>query len=82
MNSLDYLIVGFYAVALIAIATYVSRSKKGQEKTPEEYFLAGSKSTFPIKNAQGNFSGQNGINEETLWQQQRECTQRENAATK
>jgi SSS family solute:Na+ symporter len=41
MNSLDYLIVGFYAVALIAIATYVSRSKKGQEKTPEEYFLAG-----------------------------------------
>ena len=41
MNSLDYLIVGFYAVALIAIATYVSRSKKGQEKTPEDYFLAG-----------------------------------------
>ena len=41
MNSLDYLIVGFYAVALIAIATYVSRSKQGQEKTPEDYFLAG-----------------------------------------
>ena len=41
MNSLDYLIVGFYAVGLIAIATYVSRSKKGQEKTPEDYFLAG-----------------------------------------
>ena len=41
MNSLDYLIVGFYAVALIAIATYVSRTKKGEDKTPEEYFLAG-----------------------------------------
>ena len=41
MNSLDYLIVGFFAVALIAIATYVSRSKQGQEKTPEDYFLAG-----------------------------------------
>ena len=41
MNSLDYLIVGFYAVALVAIATYVSRSKKGEDKTPEDYFLAG-----------------------------------------
>ena len=30
-------------------------------KSNEEYFLAGSRSTFPIKNAQGNFSGQNGI---------------------
>ena len=39
MNSLDYLIVGFYAVALIAIATYVSRSKKGQEKTPTSHEL-------------------------------------------
>ena len=28
-------------MALIAIATYVSRSKQGQEKTPEDYFLAG-----------------------------------------
>ena len=41
MNSLDYLIVGFYAVALVTIATYVSRSKKGEDKTPEDYFLAG-----------------------------------------
>ena len=30
-------------------------------KSNEEYFLAGSRSTFPIKNAQGSFSGQNGI---------------------
>ena len=30
-------------------------------KSNEEYFLAGSRSAFPIKNAQGNFSGQNGI---------------------
>ena len=34
-------------------------------KSNEEYFLAGSRSTFPIKNAQGNFSGQNGIIEES-----------------
>tara|TARA_S200000501_G_scaffold373328_1_gene420188 strand:+ start:6619 stop:6735 length:117 start_codon:yes stop_codon:yes gene_type:complete len=32
MNSLDYVIVGFYAVALIAIATYVSRSKKAKKR--------------------------------------------------
>ena len=30
-------------------------------RSNEEYFLAGSRSAFPIKNAQGNFSGQNGI---------------------
>ena len=30
MNSLDYLIVGIYAVVLIAFATYVSLSKKGE----------------------------------------------------
>lgn len=41
MNSLDYLIVGLYAVSLIAIATYVSISKKGEKKTAEDYFLAG-----------------------------------------
>ena len=36
MNSFDYLIVGIYAVVLIAIATYVSLSKKGEKKTAEE----------------------------------------------
>ena len=36
MNSLDYLIVGIYAVVLIAIATYVSLSKKGEKKGPRE----------------------------------------------
>ena len=41
MNSLDYIIVGFYAVMLIGIATYISRTKKGEKKTAEDYFLAG-----------------------------------------
>ena len=41
MNSLDYLIVGLYAVALITVATYVSMTKKGEKKTAEDYFLAG-----------------------------------------
>ena len=41
MNSLDYMIVGVYAVALIAIATFISLSKSGEKKTAEDYFLAG-----------------------------------------
>ena len=41
MNSLDYTIVGIYAVALIFIATLVSFNKKGTKKTAEDYFLAG-----------------------------------------
>ena len=41
MNSLDYLIVIIYALGLIAIATYVSMTKKGKKKTAEDYFLAG-----------------------------------------
>ncbi|GIR09228.1 MAG: hypothetical protein CM15mP19_10240 [Gammaproteobacteria bacterium] len=32
MTSLDYLIVGLYAVVLIAIATFVSKTKSGKRK--------------------------------------------------
>jgi len=39
MNSLDYLIVGIYAVVLIAIATYVSLSKKGEKRRQRSIFL-------------------------------------------
>ena len=35
MNSLDYIIVGFYAVMLIGIATYISRTKKGEKKVKQ-----------------------------------------------
>lgn len=45
MNShfefIDYLIFAAYAVLIIAVGLYVSRTKKGQEKTAEDYFLAG-----------------------------------------
>ena len=41
MNSLDYIIVGIYAIVLISIATLISRSKDGKKKTTEDYFLAG-----------------------------------------
>lgn len=38
---LDYVIFIVYAVFIIALGLWVSRSKKGQKKTVEEYFLAG-----------------------------------------
>tara|TARA_B100001758_G_scaffold34869_1_gene26147 strand:- start:1388 stop:2953 length:1566 start_codon:yes stop_codon:yes gene_type:complete len=40
-NTLDWIIVGFYCLAIISLATYVSRSKSGQERSAEDYFLAG-----------------------------------------
>ncbi|MFA5418172.1 MAG: sodium/sugar symporter [Bacteroidales bacterium] len=38
---LDYLIFGAYALLIIGVGLYVSRTKKGQQKTAEDYFLAG-----------------------------------------
>ena len=39
-HTLDFIILGIYAVALIGIGWWVSRTKKGQTKTAEDYFLA------------------------------------------
>lgn len=36
----DYLVFGLYAVVIIAMGLWVSRSKKGVQKTTEDYFLA------------------------------------------
>ncbi len=36
----DYAIFAIYAIALISIGFFVSRGKKGQEKSAEDYFLA------------------------------------------
>ena len=36
----DYLVFGLYAVVIIAMGLWVSRSKKGEQKTTEDYFLA------------------------------------------
>lgn len=40
-SFLDYLILGLYAITIVGIGLYVSRKKKGVEKTSEDYFLAG-----------------------------------------
>lgn len=39
-HLIDFIILGIYAVALIGIGWWVSRTKKGQTKTAEDYFLA------------------------------------------
>ena len=40
-NSLDWLIIGLYAVGLICLALYFSRKPEGTERSAEDYFLAG-----------------------------------------
>ncbi len=41
LETIDLIVLAGYAVALILIATLVSREKAGHEKTTEDYFLAG-----------------------------------------
>ena len=45
MNSsfefLDYLIFIIYAIVIVGLGLWVSRNKKGEEKSAEDYFLAG-----------------------------------------
>ncbi len=38
---IDYLIFGLYAVIILAVGLFMSRTKKGEVKTTEDYFLAG-----------------------------------------
>ncbi len=38
---LDYLIFALYAIVILGVGLFVSRNKKGTEKTAEDYFLAG-----------------------------------------
>lgn len=41
LSGLDFAVLGLYAVILFGIALYVSREKDGNQKTTEDYFLAG-----------------------------------------
>ncbi len=40
-SVIDYLIFGLYAVIILAVGLFMSRTKKGEVKTTEDYFLAG-----------------------------------------
>jgi SSS family solute:Na+ symporter len=39
-SLIDYIIFGVYALVILSVGLFVSRNKKGQEKTAEDYFLA------------------------------------------
>ncbi|MCH7400607.1 sodium/sugar symporter [Belliella kenyensis] len=39
-STLDYIVFAVYAVVIVAVGLWVSRSKKGVQKTAQEYFLA------------------------------------------
>jgi solute:Na+ symporter, SSS family len=40
-STIDFVIFGGYAIMLIGVGLLVSRTKKGKQKTTEDYFLAG-----------------------------------------
>lgn len=44
--TIDYIIVALYIVLLIFLGLFLSRTKKGQEKTANDYFLAGNTLTW------------------------------------
>ncbi len=50
MNSgfvtLDYIIFAIYVVTIVSVGLYVSRNKKGHERSGEDYFLAGRNLTW------------------------------------
>ncbi len=39
-HIIDFVILGIYAILLVGVGLWVSRTKKGQTKTAEDYFLA------------------------------------------
>lgn len=45
-ETLDYIIFVLYVVIIVAVGLYVSRSKKGVERSGEDYFLAGRNLTW------------------------------------
>ncbi|MFY0624879.1 MAG: sodium/solute symporter [Reichenbachiella sp.] len=45
-STLDYIVFGVYCVVIIGIGLWVSKPKKGEEKTANDYFLAGNSLTW------------------------------------
>ncbi len=44
--TIDFIIVGVYMVLLVSLGLFLSRNKKGVDKTANDYFLAGNKLTW------------------------------------
>ena len=40
-STLDFIVFALYALIILSIGLYVSRQKKGESKSAEDYFLAG-----------------------------------------
>ena len=40
-SSIDYIIFVLYALVILGVGLYVSSNKNGEEKSAEDYFLAG-----------------------------------------
>lgn len=45
-HTFDYIVFAAYAVLILSVGLWVSRTKKGQTKTAEDYFLAGKSLPF------------------------------------
>jgi len=45
-QTIDFIIVGIYMVLLVSLGLFLSRNKKGVDKTANDYFLAGNKLTW------------------------------------
>ena len=45
-ETIDFIIWGFYIILLISLGLFLSRSKAGQQKTSNDYFLAGNTLTW------------------------------------
>lgn len=45
-QTIDFVIVGIYMVLLVSLGLFLSRNKKGEDKTANDYFLAGNKLTW------------------------------------
>ena len=45
-SALDYVVFGLYATLIIGIGLWISRTKKGEEKTADDYFLANNSLTW------------------------------------
>jgi SSS family solute:Na+ symporter len=45
-SAIDYVVFGVYIVVLVGMGVFLSRSKKGEEKSSTDYFLAGNTLTW------------------------------------
>ena len=45
-GTVDYIVFGVYVALIVAAGLYLSRGKKGQERSGEDYFLAGRNLTW------------------------------------